>query len=125
MSDIITMAATDSKDRFEFRGVSGHAICRSRNVNYWPFQIRAAQGHARQVVDERALYRSATEIYASERSADIHHAAFAASQWSLTRKHGRRLSSTGPMQRHGRTSRRRDSRSLEAAWILERRPIST
>ena len=46
-------------------------------MNYWPFQIRAAQGHARQIVDERALYRSALVIYASERSADVHHAAFA------------------------------------------------
>ena len=77
VNDIIIMAANDSKDRFEFRGIARHPITRPKGVNFWPFQIRAAQGHARQVIDDRNQYRNATVIYASERSADIHHAAFA------------------------------------------------
>ena len=48
VNDLIIMAANDSKDRFEFRGIAGHPITRTKGVNYWPFQIRTAQGHAKQ-----------------------------------------------------------------------------
>ena len=70
MFDIIAIAGSDSKNRFEFRGVSGDNQCRRHGMSFWPFQVRASQGHAQQILDEAGKYRSAEVVFASEEQAN-------------------------------------------------------
>ena len=74
--DIMNMAKTDKKDRFEFLCAAGTDRGRQYGQTYWPFKIRASQGHSRDLcsTDEKA-YQLATLIYANP-DLEFHPAAF-------------------------------------------------
>ena len=64
--DIMNTAKIDKKDRFEFLCAAGTDRGRQFGQTYWPFKIRASQGHSRDLcsTDDKA-YQLATLIYAN------------------------------------------------------------
>ena len=73
VEELIALLYHDSKCRFEFQCVAGHQKATHKGLAYWPFRIRAVQGHTKHAMDTAAASDAfnAVEIYASSGAAAI------------------------------------------------------
>ena len=71
--ELIALLYHDSKCRFEFQCIVGHQKATHKGLAYWPFRIRAVQGHTKRAMDTAAASDAfnAIEICASSGAAAI------------------------------------------------------
>ena len=61
--DIAAIAFKDAKGRFELKCVEGLPAGGPKNLRFWPFKIRAVQGHSGKALADRSIFHSATKMY--------------------------------------------------------------
>ena len=73
VEEFIALLYHDSTCRFEFQCIAGHQKATHKRLAYWPFRIRAVQGHTKHAMDTAAASDAfnAVEIYASSGAAAI------------------------------------------------------
>ena len=73
VEELVALLFHDSKCRFEFQCIAGHQKATHKGLAYWPFRIRAVQGHTKRAMDTAAASDAfnAVEIYASSGAAAI------------------------------------------------------
>ena len=66
VSELLALVAHDNKCRFEFKCVAGLQLATRKGLAYWPFKIRAVQGHSEKAVQKAAASDTfnATLVYA-------------------------------------------------------------
>ena len=66
VEELIALLYYDNKCRFEFRCVAGLQLATRKGLAFWPFKIRAAQGHSKKAVQKAAATDTfnATLVYA-------------------------------------------------------------
>jgi RNA:NAD 2'-phosphotransferase (TPT1/KptA family) len=71
VEELIALLYHDSKCRFEFQCIAGHQKATRKGLAYWPFRIRAVQGHTKRAMDTAAASDAfnAVKIYASSGAA--------------------------------------------------------
>ena len=81
MEELIALLYKDNKCRFEFKCIAGLQLATRKGLAFWPFKIRAAQGHSKKAVQKAAATDTfnATLVYAGG-------GAMALSKVSLTEK---------------------------------------
>ena len=62
VTELLALLAHDNKCRFEFRCVAGLQSATRKGLAYWPFKIRAVQGHSEKAVQKDTF--NATLVYA-------------------------------------------------------------
>ena len=73
VEELIALLYHDNKARFEFQCIAGHQKATHKGVAYWPFRIRAVQGHTKRAMDtaEASDAINAVEIFAISGAAAI------------------------------------------------------
>ena len=73
VEELISLLYWDSKCRFEFQCIAGYQKATRKGLAYWPFRIRAAQGHTKRAMDAASADDTfnAVEIYALSGAAAI------------------------------------------------------
>ena len=61
--DIAAIAFKDAKGRFELKCVEGLPEGGPKNLRFWPFKIRAVQGHSGRALADRSIFHGATKMY--------------------------------------------------------------
>ena len=66
VSELLALVAHDNKCRFEFKCIAGLQLATRKGLAYWPFKIRAVQGHSEKAVQKAAASDTfnATLVYA-------------------------------------------------------------
>ena len=66
VEELVAMMYSDNKCRFEFKCVAGFQLATRKGLAFWPFKIRAAQGHSKKAVQKAAAKDTfnATLVYA-------------------------------------------------------------
>ena len=54
VEELIALLSYDNKCRFEFRCVAGLQLATRKGLAFWPFKIRAVQGHSEKAVQKAA-----------------------------------------------------------------------
>ena len=73
VEELIALLYDDNKCRFEFQCIAGHQMATRKGLAYWPFKIRAMQGHTKRAMETASASEAfnAVEIYASSGAAAI------------------------------------------------------
>ena len=73
VEELIALLYWDNKCRFEFQCIAGHQKATRKGLAYWPFRIRAVQGHTKRAMEAASADDAfnAVEIYAVSGAAAI------------------------------------------------------
>ena len=73
VGELMALLWHDNKARFEFQCVAGHQTATRKGLAYWPFKIRAVQGHSKRAISTAAASDTfnATAIYADSGAAAL------------------------------------------------------
>ena len=63
VQDLCAICFRDKKGRFEVKAVEDLAIGDPHNLKFWPFKIRAVQGHSGNALKDRSLFHGAMKMY--------------------------------------------------------------
>ena len=61
--DLAAICYKDGKGRFEVKCAEGLPIGDAKNLRFWPFKIRAVQGHSGQALADRSMFHGAVKYY--------------------------------------------------------------
>ena len=64
VKELIALLYKDNKGRFEFKCIAGLQSATRKGLAFWPFKIRAVQGHSKKAVQKAAAADTfnATEV---------------------------------------------------------------
>ena len=73
VEELLAFLWWDNKSRFEFQCIAGHQKATRKGLAYWPFRIRAVQGHTKRAMETAAADEAfnAVEIFAPSGAAAI------------------------------------------------------